>query len=176
MCGSAIFRQRRSSGAFVSFLVLILIAPQLSASCPLADESARPATVSKVIDGDTLELTGGDRVRIIGINAPETYDTQGQSQPYATQSRDFLGKLIHRRNGQILLEPGIEKSDRHGRQLAYLFHSNGHSITEQILEVGLAARATVTPNSRYAECYQQAEDRARQLKSGLWQNAGLLAF
>lgn len=172
MRGSATFRQRRSSGAFVAFLALFLLAPTLSASCPVADESARPTSIAKVIDGDTLELAGGKRVRIIGINAPETHDTRGQGQPYASQSRDFLKKLIRSSDSLVLLEAGIEKHDRHGRQLAYLFDSNGRSITEQLIKQGLAARATVPPNSRYADCYQQAEDRARQNKSGLWQDAG----
>ncbi len=69
---------------------------------------------------------------------------------------------------QVSLRYGTEKTDRYGRLLAHLFLNNGQNVSEWLLRRGLATTLTVPPNLWQLECYQQAEQQARQQQKGLW--------
>lgn len=172
MSGSGFGSQRRLTGAFVVFRYFVFLGflsvRTIYASCDTPSESAELAIVKSVIDGDTIELVSGERIRITGLNAPEKLDAQGRSQPFAEQSHQFLELLLRQSNHQVMLEPDIQTQDKHGRTLAHLFAPDGTSITRKLLLAGLAARATVTPNTHHSLCYQYAEDTARQKNLGLW--------
>ncbi len=172
MSGSGFGSQRRLSGAFVVFRYFIFLGflsvRTVFASCEAPSKAAESAIVKSVIDGDTIELVSGERIRITGLNAPEKLDAQGQSQPFAEQSHQFLELLIRHSNQQVILEPDVQTQDKHGRTLAHLFAPDGTSITRKLLLAGMAARATVIPNTRHSLCYQHAEDTARQKNLGLW--------
>ena len=124
-----------------------------------------PAAVAHVIDGDTVILTDKTRVRLIGLDTPELGRDRRPDQPFARAAKSRLKALVKGRS--LRMESDVEKRDRHGRKLAYLF-SGDRMINEVMLEAGLARVFIIGPNTLYAERLIKAERKARQGKRGLW--------
>ena len=112
--------------------------------------------VFKVIDGDTIELSTSQRVRLKGINTPES------SMQFFQEAKEFLEFLIQ--NKSIQLEN--HGTDKYGRILAYIFISN-KNINKEILQQGLATLYYYGKDSHYEEL-KQAEEFARLNQKGLW--------
>lgn len=94
------------------FLIIIIL---LSISYYTVS-SAQPYQVSKVIDGDTIELSNGERVRYIGINTPEFRN--GIPDPYAQEAYEANKKLVEGK--EVRLELDVQERDKYGRILAYV--------------------------------------------------------
>ncbi len=115
--------------------------------------------VARVIDGDTLELTNGQKLRLIGINTPE------KSMPFNQEATEFVKQLIE--NKSIKIEShGI---DKYGRTLAYIF-LDGKNINKEILEEGLGTLYYYEKDEHYEEL-KQAEEFARLNQRGLWEKS-----
>ena len=129
--------------------------------------------VEAIYDGDTVRLQNGDKVRFIGINAPEINHDGGRSEPFAHAAKDRLTTLLATHNNRIHLAPGSEPRDRYGRRLAHAYLPDNRSISSLLLSEGLVTRITIPPNINHSSCYREAENTARQNRIGLWsqQNA-----
>ena len=139
-------------------------------SAPTIDEYVQVRTV---IDGDTIRLSNGTSVRLIGINTPEMGYDGAISQPLARAARQFLEAEI-RQHQRIGLVYGEDRQDRHGRQLAHVFVSdNGtaQNVQQLLLEQGLAFWVAVAPNTRFLPCYRAAEAKAVTAQTGVWSEA-----
>ncbi|MFJ4346044.1 thermonuclease family protein [Pseudomonas sp. NPDC089401] len=154
-------------GAF--FVGAIWHLPAL-AYCPVP-ERPQQVTVRQVIDGDTLRLSDGRSVRMIGINAPEIGRKGRASEPYADAARQRLQALVKASDGRLGLVPGVERKDRYGRTLAHLYGRNGDNLEAQLLSEGLGYRVAVAPNVRLTACQQVAEQAARKARAGLWRRS-----
>jgi len=119
-----------------------------------------------VNDGDTIVLMSGQRVRYIGINAPEIDHKDQKAQPYGYRARAFNQDLI--RSGKIRLEYDIERFDRYGRVLAYVFLEDGTFLNARLLQAGLAFCLYRKPNVKYHNILLKAQQDAMELKRGLW--------
>jgi micrococcal nuclease len=133
-------------------------------SLPPEDGPAQPAdlesvTVSRVVDGDTIELADGRRVRYIGINTPE------RDQPYYQEATEANRQLLAGKDVQ--LEFDQETFDKYGRTLAYIW-VDGVMANVEIVKRGFANAYTVPPNVKYDEEFRQAERDAREAERGLW--------
>jgi micrococcal nuclease len=117
------------------------------------------ATVAEVIDGDTIELANGRRVRYIGINTPE------RDQPYYEEATAANHHLVGGR--EVQLERDVESIDQYGRILAYVW-VDGILANLEIVRQGFANAFTVPPNVRYEEQFLAAEREARAAGRGLW--------
>jgi len=115
--------------------------------------------VQRIIDGDTLELSTGQRVRLKGINTPES------NMPYYQQAKDFL--ISKSQNKSIQIEN--HGTDKYGRMLAHVF-ANDQNINEQILQNGLATLYYYEHDNHYKD-YAKAEEFARLNQKGLWQKS-----
>ncbi len=122
------------------------------------------AAVARVIDGDTIELVDGRRVRYIGINTPE------RDQPYYKEATDSNRQLVAGK--QIQLEFDVDTFDQYGRTLAYVW-VDGLLANLEIVRRGFANVYTVPPNVRYEANFRAAEQDARKASRGLWAGAGL---
>lgn len=129
----------------------------------------RQVQVRYVHDGDTLHLTNGEKVRLIGIDTPELARKGRPNQPLAIQARDRLRQLVKNSNNQLGLRLGAEHFDRYGRSLAHLYDQNGSSISAQLLQNGLATLLAVPPNLNGLDCYATMEAQAKQAVTGIWQ-------
>jgi micrococcal nuclease len=126
--------------------------------------------VVRVIDGDTVELESGQRVRYLGIDAPELRRRTSQAwvydpEPYAELARRRNVQLVEGRS--VRLEYDRRIRDRYGRLLAYVYTEDG-MVNAQLLEEGLAEVLVIPPNSRYAERLHTHAQAAKQRRRGLW--------
>ncbi len=135
----------------------------------LADRIDESVRVAHVYDGDTIRLTDGRKVRLIGINTPELAHEDGprHDEPYAREARRAVRDLLDG-NGRLGLRLGHERRDRYRRLLAHAYLADGRSLEGILLSRGLAIRIAIPPNTHAQDCYARAEREARQRKRGLW--------
>lgn len=123
--------------------------------------------VRYVIDGDTFILENNQRVRMIGINAPETshprYGKKGQ--PFGNQAREGLRKFIEGK--EVTLKDGRELFDRFGRRLAYVYLPDGTFVNREMVREGYAETYRKFP-FEYKNEFLELEQAAKQAKSGMW--------
>ncbi len=134
--------------------------------CSLDHADARIA-VKHIYDGDTVKLSDGRKLRLIGINTPEIGRNGEASQPFARQAQQRLTDLLSHEKA-LLLRYDRNKQDHYKRTLAHAFLPNGRSISQTLLSEGLATSLTIPPNTWQADCYHQAERAARSTRQGIW--------
>lgn len=105
------------------------------------------ATVSEVIDGDTIDLQSGERVRLLGINTPE------RGQPYYEEATNRLGELVEGK--KVTLEKDVDDKDQYGRLLRYVF-LNDRNINVKLVREGLATLYINEPNLKYEDELKEA--------------------
>lgn len=141
--------------------------------CPLPG-AGEPVAVARVIDGDTLGLVDGRSVRLIGIDTPELGHGRRPDQPLARAARDRLAELLGLPEGggttKVMLHPGMEAQDRHGRTLAHV-RLDGRSPERTLVREGLAYHVAMPPNLALAPCLREDERLARSAGLGLWSPA-----
>ena len=120
-----------------------------------------------VHDGDTLTLQNGDRIRLIGINAPEVAKKSHPAEAFGNAARDYLRQRLPK-GTVIKLQFGADKKDHYGRTLAHVFLPDGENMQAELLQQGLASTLVMPPNTALAPCYQRIEKQARCHKTGLW--------
>ena len=145
--------------AAVIAVVLFLAADALDLG-PLDEtgETGR-ARVVRVIDGDTVQLRGVGRVRLIGVDTPE------RGSCFEDAATRFTAARIGGR--RVRYELGEEEKDRYGRTLAYLYR-DGKMHNVALVQRGFAETLTIPPNDRFAERIERAERRARRAALGRW--------
>lgn len=122
--------------------------------------------VSRVIDGDTIVLSGGERVRYIGVNTPEIHHLQKGVEYYGPEAANFNRKLVSGK--KVRLEFDEEKFDKYGRTLAYVYLEDGTFVNAELVRQGYARTMTIQPNTKYADLFKRLQEEARTKKLGLW--------
>jgi endonuclease YncB( thermonuclease family) len=165
---------------YLIFLAITLVSTTPSlASTPLtqtncsSEQFDETSTVRYIHDGDTLHLTDGRKIRLIGINTPELARDSRPAEPFSIESKNALQSLF-KKDKSISLVFGKDKKDRYGRFLAHAFLADGSNAQAALLQQGLASVITIPPNTRFASCYLDVERSARCNKTGLWKNIGTL--
>jgi len=121
-----------------------------------------------VNDGDTVVLTTGQRVRYIGLNAPEIDHEDQKAEPFGYPAKSFNKELVL--SGKIRLEYDTERFDRYGRLLAYVFLDDGTFLNIRLLQAGLAYYLPHHPDLKYNQSLLKAQQEAMDLKKGMWRN------
>ena len=156
------------------YSLLIYTASLLTAANVLAKDSCALVNKSETVqvryihDGDTLFLTDGRKLRLIGLNTPELEQEGQTSEPLAIQARNHLRKLLQQSKNTLLIEYDQASKDKYGRTLAHAFLTNGQNITQILITQGYATSLIVPPNLQHWQCYQQAEKQARTHNTGIW--------
>ena len=123
--------------------------------------------VERVVDGDTLILSGGDRVRLIGVDTPETHHPTKPVQPFGPKAYEFTRSKVEGKRVQLSFDPG-ETKDRYGRTLAYVY-VDGEFLNELLIRQGLARALTNYPfSSDMKHVFRTAEARAKAERRGIW--------
>ncbi len=122
------------------------------------------ATVARVIDGDTVELTTGERVRYLMIDTPET--TGGKNDCYGAEAAAFNRQAVEGREIELVYDEVCE--DRYGRLLAYV-SVEGREINALMVERGYACVLRIPPNgATRADEFDDLEHAAQLTMAGLW--------
>ncbi|MHC8316599.1 thermonuclease family protein [Pseudomonas sp. LB3P31] len=153
-----------------AFFVSAIWLPGAQAFCP-APAGLASAMVQRVVDGDTLRLSDGRSVRMIGLNTPELGKQGRTDEPFAVAARKRLEALVAASDGQVRLLPGQESQDRYGRTLAHVYGADGANLEAQMLAEGLGFQVAVAPNVDLAGCQQAAERSAREARLGVWRQS-----
>jgi len=115
--------------------------------------------VVRVIDGDTIELQDGHRVRYLGIDTPETGEFYADEA--TTRNRQLVeGKMIE-------LQRGKRDQDEYGRFLRYVY-VDGTFVNAELVAQGFAHAYIFDPDERYSQILVQLEQYAKMSKRGLW--------
>jgi endonuclease YncB( thermonuclease family) len=131
-------------------------------------------TVQRVVDGDTLRLSDGRSVRMIGLNTPELGKQGRGDEPFAVAARKRLQALVDASGGRVGLRPGKQAKDHYGRTLAHIYSASGANLEAQMLADGLGFQVAVAPNVDLVTCQQAAERSARKAGLGLWRQSPVL--
>ncbi|WP_085725441.1 thermonuclease family protein [Pseudomonas sp. R37(2017)] len=156
-----------------AFFVSAIWLSGAQAFCPTPGDLA-PVAVQRVVDGDTLRLSDGRNVRMIGLNTPELGKKGRSDEPFAVAARKRLEALVAASDGQVGLLPGKESQDHYGRTLAHVYGADGANLEAQMLAEGLGFLVAVAPNVDLVACQQAAERSARQAGLGLWRQSPVL--
>lgn len=143
--------------------------PDAYANCPTPD-SGETATVERVFDGDTFALKDGRRVRMIGLDAPETGKKGKPAELLAQAAKQALVKLIPP-GASVTLVYDQTRYDRYRRTLAFVFGPKREDAQLTLLTQGLATALVIPPRRQAIRCYAQAEQAAREAQRGLWAHA-----
>jgi len=146
----------------LTFICLILIHSQ-GAGC--ADTWQR---VKWVIDGDTVVISNGQRVRYIGIDAPELAHDDQEAEPCGAEAKQFNASLVNRK--RVRLEFDKERNDQYERLLAYVFLKDGTFVNAEILSNGYAYLLYHRPNIKHNAVMLQSQRAAMSAKKGIWLN------
>lgn len=121
--------------------------------------------VTRVVDGDTIEIDGGTKVRLIGIDTPETVDPNRPVGCYGKEASDFTkSQLVGK---QVRLEKDVSETDKYGRLLRYVWIGDS-LFNKKLVEEGYAQVSTYPPDVKYQEIFLTAQTNARNGNKGLW--------
>lgn len=122
--------------------------------------------VKYVYDGDTILIDSGERVRYVGIDAPEIGREGKETEFMALEARDVNRQLVAQ--SKIRLEFDEERKDRHGRVLAYVFLESGEMVNGLLIRKGLARVLCKKPNTKYQSLFVRYQRLAMTEKLGIW--------
>jgi len=129
------------------------------------------ATVERVVDGDTIIVQAGgkrDRVRLIGIDTPETKKEGTPVQCYGPEASSFTESLLPAGTA-LHLERDIVARDDYDRLLAYAYRvDDGLFVNLEIVRRGFARPLTIKPNTAHAAELVEAARTAEAGSVGLW--------
>lgn len=151
-------------------LTVVLIIGTLWVSNPPATgpepvEGIAEVLVTRVIDGDTIEIEGGGRVRYLGIDTPETVDPHRPVGCFGKEASKKNKELVERK--YVRLEKDITDKDKYGRLLRYVFVDDKF-VNLELVQGGYALLLTIPPDVKYTDQLLTAQQEAREAKRGLW--------
>jgi micrococcal nuclease len=155
------------------FLLLCICATMLS-SCSTASSSQDPnaATVRSVIDGDTIDISISgrtERVRLIGINTPETKHPTKGIECFGPEASAYLEQLLPK-GTRLRVERDIEARDIYGRLLLYIYVADtGLFVNLELVARGFAQPMVFEPNTAHKLEFAQAATQAERSNIGMWQ-------
>jgi micrococcal nuclease len=142
-----------------------------------------PATVKRVVDGDTLKIIyqgQEEAVRLIGIDTPESKKNKKARKDAGRSGKDVeqitaMGKeaakymrTIAREGDRLTIEFDVQKRDKYKRLLGYVYLENGRMLNEEIIKAGYASPMTIPPNVKYRDRFLKDYREAREAKRGLF--------
>jgi micrococcal nuclease len=128
--------------------------------------------VQRVVDGDTLVLGTGERVRLIGVDTPESVRPNTPVQRFGKEASDFTRRLVEGKRVRLEYDQanaarGHKDNTQQKRTLAYVFLEDGTLLNAEIIKQGYGHTLTRYPFSRMEE-FRRLEGEAREQRRGLW--------
>ena len=180
------FKRRRPFTILSALIVVALVAarlflspenpPESSASSQTSsDYSTSPHeeplregnyTVQRVVDGDTLLMTNAWRVRLLGVDTPETVKPNHPVEPWGPEASQFTREFV--KDGLVRLRFDREREDKYGRRLAYVFVGD-RMLNEELILAGLSpAKTYFNYSPDFKRRFVAAEKEAQAARRGIW--------
>lgn len=132
------------------------------------------STVKEVIDGDTIELTNGQKVRYIGINTPETSHPRKGIECFGKEAKQKNKEIME---GKIIyMAKDVSETDRYDRLLRFVYLPNPHAthealfVNQYLVEQGYAYASSYPPDISKNDIFNQAQKLAEEQNRGLWKS------
>lgn len=167
--------------ALVSVLIFVLGAllftDETQVKLPIPEDDAQmevskeDGVVQKIVDGDTLDvMQAGEvvRVRLIGIDTPETVDPRKPVQCFGAEASQHVKDLLADNLVTLEFDESQGSTDKYGRTLAYVILPDGKNLAEEMLRDGFAYEYTYSKPYKYQKIFKIAEQDARDSERGLW--------
>lgn len=162
------FQRRHPAAALVVLLLLVLLA-----SRGWLDSQPAPSAidgelwrVQRVVDGDTLLMQGGTRVRLIGVDTPETKKENHPVEPWGPEATAFAEQFVA--GGDVRLTYDGQRRDQYGRTLAYVWVDD-RLLNEELIRAGLGRATLQYPFSgEMKQRFREAQEHARRQRLGIW--------
>lgn len=126
--------------------------------------------IKKFVDGDTFWVDDGSekglKIRLIGVDTPETVHPRKPVEYYGREASNYVKELL--KSQRVRLEFDVEKTDRYGRVLAYVYLKDDTFLNEELVKNGYAQVSTFPPNVKYSKHFLKLERHARENDLGLW--------
>ncbi len=158
----------------VTICICLFVAGGCTGGPTTADDGR--AVVTHVVDGDTIDVEIGgrtERIRLIGIDTPETKKPDTPIECYGPEASAFTAALLPV-GAEVRIERDVVARDDYGRLLGYV-HRLGEDggisdvfVNMEIVERGFARPLTIEPNSTFAREFAAAAGRAERDDLGLW--------
>lgn len=170
-------RRPRKTSLGVALLVAVLLAARACSDSNTEHEANSPASVTeslaagehkigRVVDGDTLLLADGKRVRLLGVDTPETVKPDTPPEPWGAEASQFTHDFLA--GGTVRLEFDRERVDAYGRYLAYAWVGD-RLLNEELLRAGLGRPLLKFNYSNSMKTrFRKAADEARREERGIW--------
>lgn len=142
------------------------LTPTVTLTPPVAGVQTEQVVVTRVIDGDTIKISSGQTIRLIGIDAPEIT----QVECFGRDATAKLTELVL--NQPIRLEKDVSETDRYGRLLRYIWLGD-ELINETLVRDGVAHSSPYPPDVKHQSRFDLAENQARNSGAGLWSTCNL---
>ncbi len=137
---------------------------------PLGERQPQYRTVRRIVDGDTLVLENKERVRLIGVDTPETKHPRKPVEHYGKEATAFTKKMVQGKRVRLEFDQAnahIGHKDKYRRTLAYVFLENGTFLNAEIIKQGYGFAYTRFP-FKYLDEFRSYEREAREHNRGLW--------
>jgi micrococcal nuclease len=167
------WRRYRARWYWVAIVALLVVQWILNPPGEAGPQSLNEGihAVRRVVDGDTLLLENGARVRLQGIDTPETVQEDHPVEPWGPEASEFTKAFIERAGGRVRLAFSQERVDDYGRFLAFVSHGD-EMLNEELVRAGLArARLDYRYSGTMKRRLQQAQAEAQRAGRGIWSDA-----
>lgn len=136
-----------------------------------SEPTTATAPVVNVVDGDTMDvLLDGQktRLRLIGVDTPETVDLRKPVQCYGPEASKRAHQLLDGQTVKVTTDPSQGDKDKYGRKLAYVWLPDGRNYAETMIHDGYAREYTYDKAYQYKSAFQKAQADAQSKNVGLW--------
>lgn len=139
-----------------------------------ATDSATLVKVTRIVDGDTIEIEGGIKIRYIGINTPETVAPNKPVSCFGHEASDKNKELVLGK--EVRLEKDVSETDRYGRLLRYVYVKGPERpegvewvfVNDFLVKSGYAQVSTYPPDVKYQNLFLESQADAKENNLGLW--------
>jgi len=125
------------------------------------------ARITHAVDGDTLVTSDNTKIRLIGINTPEIHHPNKGVEYFGKEAATYTRKFLE--GETVYIQYDIQKKDKYGRKLAYVFLQDGTFFNAKLVYEGYADLMTIPPNLKYTDLFKNLAKKARTSKKGLWE-------
>jgi len=141
----------------------------IASAVPVSTGIVERTTVKRVIDGDTIELIDGRKLRYIGIDTPETVDPRTSVECFGREASAYNRSLVEGK--EVELEKDVSETDRYGRLLRYVYllqEGKQVMVNKLLVSAGYAISSSYPPDIKYQEELDSLEVEAQTQNKGLW--------